>query len=293
MNDATLIEPGATAPLPRFEPKPYLIILYPRDQFRRVEIPKGSLLVGRSTECGLVVSDDLVSRQHCEIRWDGRFITICDLQSTNGTFIDGAPVVGTPVLGPEQHLQLGKLILKVSFRDAAEIAFESELFEAATTDPLTRISNRRSFMERAQGEWASARRNGEWIHILMLDADHFKRINDSLGHSAGDFILRELAHLCNKVRRTEDLLARYGGEEFILLLSGGEPEQAHLFAERLRSTIDSHHFSFNETPISLTVSIGLASRQGEQIPPLTELIARADAALYQAKNMGRNRIESD
>lgn len=293
MTDATIIEPGATAPLPRFIPKPYLIVLYPQEQFRRVEIPKGTLLVGRSTECGLSTNDDLVSRQHCELSWNGHMVTVRDLNSTNGTFIDGAPVQGAQVLGPEQHLQLGKLILKVSFRDAAEIAFESELFEAATTDPLTRISNRRAFMERAQGEWASARRNDAWLHVLMLDVDHFKCINDSLGHPAGDFVLRELAYICNRVRRTEDLLARYGGEEFILLLAGGEPEQAIQFAERLRTTIASQHFSFEEKPIKLTVSIGLASRKGEQTPPLAELIARSDAALYQAKNAGRDRIESD
>lgn len=293
MSDQTLIEPGATAPFPRFEPKPYLVVLYPREQFRRIEIPRGTLLVGRDSACGLVLQDELVSRNHCELRWDGRSVTVSDLGSTNGTFVDGATVTAPRPLAPDQHLQLGKLILKVSFKDAAEIAFESELFEAATTDPLTRISNRRAFMDRAQGEWSATRRSGNWLHAIMLDADHFKRINDTLGHAAGDFVLREIAALCNRARRTEDLLARYGGEEFIFLLSGITPEQAQTFAERLRASIATQHFSFEDHSLSVTVSLGLASRQGEQLPPLADLISRADAALYQAKSAGRNQVVAD
>lgn len=293
MTDQTLIESGATAPLPRFEAKPYLVVLYPRELFRRVEIPKGSLVVGRSTDCGLALADELVSRQHCELSWDGRVVTVRDLGSTNGTFVDGSPVTTPRALTTDQHLQLGKLILKISFREAAEIAFESELFEAATTDPLTRIANRRAFMERAQGEWAAARRNGNPLHILMIDADHFKRINDSLGHAAGDFVLRELATLCNRVRRAEDLLARFGGEEFIFMLRDSTAEQARIFAERLRTSIAAHRFSYEDQTIAVTISVGLASRSGAQLPALPDLIARADAALYQAKNSGRNRVEAD
>lgn len=293
MSDQTLIESSSTAPFPKLELRPYLIVLYPREQFRRVEIPRGTLVIGRSAECGLVLTDELISRQHCELLWDGKSVQVRDLGSTNGTFVDGAPVMAPRILGSDQHLQIGKLILKVSFRDAAEIAFESELFEAATTDPLTRISNRRAFFERAQGEWAAARRKGDWLHVLMLDADHFKRINDSLGHGTGDFVLHELAHLFDKSRRTEDLLARYGGEEFILLLSGIEPEQAVAFAERLRQTVVGHRFAIEERHVPVTVSIGVSSRRGDSLPALADLVARADAALYMAKHNGRNCVVAD
>lgn len=293
MSDQTRFDARATASIPLLVNKPYIVVLYPREFFRRVEIPLGSLKIGRDMGCGLVLEDELVSREHCELCWNGQAVSVRDQGSTNGTYVDGALVQAPLVLRPDQHLQIGKLILKVSFKEAAEVAYESELFLAATTDPLTRIANRRLFMDRAQGERSAARRQGNWLHALLLDVDHFKLVNDSLGHAAGDFILRELAKLSDEARRSEDLLARYGGEEFVLLLSGGSPEQALVFAERLRVKVQEHRFSFADQPVPVTVSIGLASRKGEMIPELPELLARADAALYQAKKAGRNRVAVD
>jgi len=294
MEDPTQTAFGANSAFVRNESKPYLIVLYPRERFRRVELPLGSLRVGRGEDCGLALDDELVSRAHCMVEWDGRSIRVRDLGSTNGTFVDGASITDEPrLLGEGQHLQIGRQILKVSFKESVEIAYERELFEAATTDPLTRIPNRRSFLERAQAEWSAARRASGWLHALIIDADHFKKVNDTLGHAAGDFVLRELAALCNRTRRSEDLLARQGGEEFAMLLSGIQPGQALAFAERLRTSIANLHLSYDDQPLALTVSIGIASRQGPSLPSLTDLIARADAALYQAKKEGRNRVCAD
>jgi diguanylate cyclase (GGDEF)-like protein len=124
----------------------------------------------------------------------------------------------------------------------------------------------------------------------MVDADHFKRVNDTWGHQCGDMVLKEIARILNEEKREADLLARYGGEEFLLLLAGISPEDARKSAERLRKAVESHKFSWKDTVIPVTISLGLCSRQGENIGKVEELIAECDRLLYVAKEGGRNRV---
>jgi diguanylate cyclase (GGDEF)-like protein len=182
------------------------------------------------------------------------------------------------------------MVLKIDFKDASEEAFDRELYEAATMDPLTKISNRRTFMDRSLGELALARRNNYYVHAIMVDADHFKRVNDTWGHQCGDMVLKEIARILKEEKRESDLLARYGGEEFVLLLGGIGPEDAKKSAERLRSAVESHRFSWKDTIIPVTISLGLASRQGENIGKIEDLIAECDRLLYVAKESGRNQV---
>jgi diguanylate cyclase (GGDEF)-like protein len=170
------------------------------------------------------------------------------------------------------------MVLKIDFKDPSEEAFDRELFEAATTDPLTKISNRRTFVDRSLGECASARRNNQFIHAVLVDADHFKKVNDTWGHQAGDMVLKEIAQILKTEKRENDLLALYGGEEFVLLFSGISKEDARKSAERLRSAVEKHRFSLNDTRIPVTISLGLASRQGEHIPKVEALVAEAIAS---------------
>ena len=287
--DQTIATPGKTIQFRKFELRPHLIVLYPQAQFKQIPLETGTVILGRGQDAGIRLDDELVSRKHCSITFDGKSVIVKDLGSTNGTYVDGQPV-NELVLEPDNRLQIGKMVLKIDFKDQNEEAFDRELFEAATMDPLTRISNRRTFFDRGLGELALARRNNFYVHTIMVDADHFKQVNDTWGHQCGDMVLKEIARILKDEKRESDLLARYGGEEFVLLLSGIGPEDAKRSAERLRSAVERHRFSWKDTVIPVTISLGLASRQGESIGKIEEMIAECDRLLYVAKENGRNRV---
>ena len=289
--DQTIVTGNKTIRFRPSEVRPHLIVLYPQAQFKQIPLSVGSVILGRGQDADVHLDDELVSRKHCKLTFDGTRITVEDLGSTNGTYVDGNPVTVAP-LGPDNRLQLGTMILKVEFKDATEEAIARELFEAATTDALTKIANRRSFMDRSLGELALARRNNYYVHCIMVDVDHFKRVNDTWGHQCGDVVLKEVARILKEEKRESDLLARYGGEEFVLLQCGIGPEDAKKSAERLRAAVESHRFSWDDTIIPVTISLGLASKQGEFIGKIEELIAESDKYLYIAKEDGRNQVAS-
>ena len=166
------------------------------------------------------------------------------------------------------------------------------LREQSSTDFLTGLPNRRAFFEAAQAEMARARRHGFGLVLLLLDVDHFKRVNDQLGHTAGDLALVAVAGVLNQGMRQGDLVARLGGEEFVALLSHCSLEAGMAFAERLREAIQAESIDVggDQPALHLTVSIGLAdsASHGHE---LEALVARADEAMYRAKHEGRNRTE--
>ncbi len=290
--DQTIATGSNTIKFPTVEMRPHLIVLYPQNQFRQIPLEKGVTILGRGQDAQIRLDDDLVSRKHCCLFFDGRTVIVEDLGSTNGTFVDGSPIQKMQ-LDSDNRLQIGKMVLKVDFKDPSEEAFDRELYEAATMDPLTRISNRRTFMDRSLGELALARRNNYYVHAIMVDADHFKRVNDTWGHQCGDMVLKEIARILKEEKRESDLLARYGGEEFVLLLAGIGPEDAQKSAERLRMAVERHRFSWKDTIIPVTISLGLCSKQGEQIGKIDQMIADCDRLLYIAKENGRNQIAVD
>lgn len=287
--DQTIVTTGNTINLGSFELRPHLIVLYPQTQFKQIPLEKGTITLGRGQDADVKLDDELVSRKHCTITFDGKNVTVMDLNSTNGTFVDGNPITST-VLDSDNRLQLGKMVLKVEFKDKSEEAFDRALYEAATMDPLTKISNRRNFFDRSLGELALARRNNYFVHTIMVDADHFKRVNDTWGHQCGDMVLKEVARILNEEKRESDLLARYGGEEFLLMQVGIGPEDAKKSAERLRMAVERHRFSWKDTIIPVTISLGLCSKQGNEIPKIEDMIAECDRLLYIAKENGRNQV---
>lgn len=169
---------------------------------------------------------------------------------------------------------------------------ERQLKLLSHTDALTGVHNRRYFMPLIEREMERARRLGHDLSLLILDIDHFKQINDSYGHPAGDLILCRLTDLCGKAVREIDVIARVGGEEFSVLLAGATAEQAIEAAERIRRLVEaSIVLTRDKEPMSFTVSIGVATLNS---PDKTgkDLFERADAALYAAKEAGRNRVVS-
>jgi diguanylate cyclase (GGDEF)-like protein len=164
-----------------------------------------------------------------------------------------------------------------------------EVQSLALTDPLTHLQNRRSVFELGRLEFSRAQRMDRPFCCMMIDLDHFKKINDNYGHQVGDQVLQEFAKRCLHSVREVDLVGRYGGEEFIVLMPETARDMAVQVAERLRSTVTEKPFKTVDGEINLTISIGVASKD-ENTPHLETLVARADQALYIAKHKGRNRV---
>ena len=289
MEDETIMSNNNTIRFDQMVTHPHLIVLYPQNEFAQIPLERGTVILGRGQDADIRFEDELVSRRHCALSFDGSSVTVEDLGSTNGTFVDGN-FVHKQVLDSDNRLQIGKMVLKVAYKDPSEEAFSREIYEAATTDSLTGLLNRQAFMDRSAGELIYARRNNAFEHVLMIDIDNFKRVNDTWGHQCGDLVLKEVARLLSEEKRDSDLLSRYGGEEFLLLMGGITPEDAKKRAEKLRNSIAQHIFSWMDTVIPVTISIGISSRQGFDIKQINDLIAESDKLLYIAKDCGKNQV---
>jgi len=165
------------------------------------------------------------------------------------------------------------------------------LEQLSLTDHLTGIPNRRALEEWASRELHRAVRHGYPFWVAMADLDHFKSVNDSYGHSAGDAILKGFAQVLQANARRSDLVSRFGGEEFLLVLTHLNTEQARRAVERIRRQVAAHPFAWNGQEMSVTASFGLAGRTEAGKIDLRQLLEEADAALYLAKRNGRNRVE--
>jgi len=155
-------------------------------------------------------------------------------------------------------------------------------------DPLTGLYNRRHFDNCFEREFMRAKRYSSELSLAVIDVDFFKNINDSHGHSFGDFVLKEIAYLATNTLRTTDLIFRYGGEEFAVIFTETGQDSAIVPLERLRQIIEEHDFKFNGTQIKITISIGVNSDTQAETPH--QMFDYADKALYKAKEDGRNRI---
>jgi diguanylate cyclase (GGDEF)-like protein len=257
---------------------------------------EGELAIGRDPDCALRLADDeSISRKHAKVKKvaDGALIT--DLGSANGTYVDGSRVTET-VLKEGAKIRVGQtVVLKFASYDAIEELAQRQLLEAALRDGLTHAFNRRYFQQRLTAEIRFAERHSQPVAMLMIDIDHFKQLNDNHGHLAGDSVLKKLVDLLTETLRAEDVLARYGGEEFAVLARGISREAALSLAERLRKLVQTTNFGAADKPLEVTVSVGLAlfpfaDKVSED--PASQMIELADAALYRAKQSGRNQVQS-
>lgn len=195
---------------------------------------------------------------------------------------------------PERTFSSSDLQILTLFADHVAITLENarlfqEIQVLATIDELTKIKNRRRLFELGQIEFERARRHGLPLSAVMIDIDHFKRVNDTYGHAAGDQVMRILAQRCQQEIRKADIFGRYGGEEFTIILPHALVQDAKNLAERLRAQIIQTPFATDRGEIPITISLGVATLT-DDIPDLASLIDRADTALLVAKNFGRNRI---
>ena len=270
---------------------------------------------------GLVFVDALrgLAPQYVALRkpWLGRYS-----RADHGLILPQAEGIASVALLPLQHKN--RLLGSINFGSADEDRFtathatdffahfcviasfalenvvnRARLLRSGHTDFLTGWHNRRYLQYRLKEELARASRERQPLACLMLDIDHFKRINDNYGHAAGDEVLREIAQRVENQVRASDVAARYGGEEFVVLLPGMHDEDAQALAERIRSAVSSAPVVVSEDDeVTITASIGIAGAEppaaGSDLKSLGEaLLARADVALYRAKAAGRDRIRLD
>jgi two-component system cell cycle response regulator len=249
------------------------------------------LFIGRGDECRLRLPEYSVSRCHARVQAedDGYYVT--DLESTNGTFVNDVPVSRSQ-LRDGDYLRVANCIFRFLAGTNIEAAYHEEIYRLILFDPLCEIPNKRHLVETLDRELSRTARHGGPLSLIMFDLDWFKKINDRLGHIAGDHTLREMSACVKKLVRKEDLFARYGGEEFALLLPETDHEGATVLAERVRQMVEEHRFEFEEETYKVTVSLGVATTVGEGGLKWSQFVRRADDKLYQAKREGRNRVVS-
>jgi diguanylate cyclase (GGDEF)-like protein len=245
--------------------------------------------IGRDVTNSIVVDLDNVSRSHAKITTRQGRTYVQDLGSTNGTYLNDEEVLEETPLRSGDLVKVGGSIFKFLSGGDIETLYHEEIYQLTITDGLTQISNKRYLLEFLEREMGRCHRYNRALSLIMFDIDHFKNINDTNGHIAGDYVLRELAVLIKQRIRKEECFARFGGEEFAIVIPESGPENARRFAEKLRKLVEDHRYVFEAREMRTTISIGVADMTREMTEPNLFMKA-ADAKLYQAKKEGRNRV---
>lgn len=254
-------------------------------------VDKSAALLGRGADVDLRIPDPSLSRSHARFEREGETLWVVDLGSRNGTAVEGTRITDRRKLENGEHITVGNVILRYAIQDAHTLKVSRDLYEAAVRDRLTGMHNRGYFEDRIAAEFAFVRRHGSPLAVLLIDLDHFKKVNDTYGHAIGDAVLKAAATKITEGLRAEDVAARYGGEEFVVLARGTANEGARVLGQRLRTRISLSQVLTLNGIVQITASIGIAVMQGEgSYKTPAELVAAADEALYIAKRNGRNQV---
>jgi diguanylate cyclase (GGDEF)-like protein len=267
-----------------------LLIIYPQGaKFgSRFTLNKHEHVLGRLDELDIPLEGEGLSRRHAKIFRDDSGWQIEDLGSTNGTHVNDIRIT-RQLLVDGDLIRCGVAICKFLSGDNIEAAYHEEIHRLSIVDAMTGVHNKRYFLEFLDRELASSARHGTPLSMIMVDIDHFKKINDTHGHLTGDAALKELCKRLKPRVRATDLLARYGGEEFAVVLPQTNLEGAMQLAETLRSIIADTPFRDGDITLTVTISLGVAEVDPANPGKGEDLIKRADANLYEAKRGGRNR----
>ena len=286
----TVVEQSAYQPQTGGKKEAYLTMIAGAHAGAVVKLTGKEATLGRAPECTLRIDGDGVSWKHARIFTMADSWFVEDLKSTNGTALNERRISMEKLTdGDRVHLGPG-VILRFSLWDELEASVQQGLYESAVKDPLTGAYNRKHFNERLAAEVGYAARHHAPLSLIMFDVDHFKRVNDTHGHPAGDQVLRSISGAILGIVRVEDVFARVGGEEFALLARSTDAHNAVLFAERLRQGIEGMPIPWSGGALQVTASFGVSALQELAQPGGDALVAIADGRLYEAKRGGRNRV---
>jgi two-component system cell cycle response regulator len=277
---------------------PTLTMVSEPEPGRRVSIDlrNRAVFIGRDESCELSIDDPSVSRRHARIyqeqrAGEGPAIILQDLGSTNGSYVNDHPT-DRARLQSGDVIFVGDVELRFEMLDPIDLAYLDDLdraVEESEKDPLTGLLHRGAMQTQLPRLLERCAENSWPVSAVLLDLDHFKKVNDTRGHKAGDKVLRVVGALVRDAVRREDLAIRYGGEEILIVLAGTRRLHALLMADRMREAIASTRFP-TMLDLFVTGSFGIAERRpGESIETWLD---RADQALYKAKADGRNRAEA-
>ncbi|MEA2698034.1 MAG: hypothetical protein QOI66_2305 [Myxococcales bacterium] len=268
----------------------YLVVLAGTSVGEMYKIETEQTIIGRGQKAQIRLMDDGISREHAQLVIQGDRVHLEDLGSTNGTYCNGLKVDRKELVDGDKILVGSTTILKFTYHDNLDEIFQKQMYESALRDGLTRAFNKKYFTDRLESEFTFSARHSAPLSLLLFDIDHFKKVNDTHGHQAGDYVLSELSNLMAGSLRVEDVFARYGGEEFGVICRGADSAQGQIVGERMRRAVEGMPFLYESKRIPVTISLGLATLPDPSIKDANQLISAADTALYKSKNGGRNRL---
>ncbi|MGI8882693.1 MAG: diguanylate cyclase [Pyrinomonadaceae bacterium] len=284
---------------PQRELRPALVFL--TGDLLAVPIPldREEVILGRALEAGVRINDKNISRQHAKINtiYDGKNqiteYVVTDLNSRNGTLLNGQKITQEKLQNGDK-ISIGEHILRFELLDEIDREYHRQIHRLLSHDDLTGLLSSRSFFTELRRETGRAKIENRQFCVLMMDVDHFKRVNDTHGHLTGSKTLEEIGFCITQILRSGDAAARFGGEEFAAFLLNAELTQALVAADRIRSEIEKQEFSVVRQgkfikAHHVTISIGVSAFPTDSSDPI-ELVEMADSALYRAKREGRNRV---
>ncbi len=266
-----------------------------------IPLEREEVILGRALGADVRINDYKASRRHAKVAkvlnesTNKHDYVLTDFGSRNGTYLNGERVSEVTLQNGDK-ITIGEHILRFDLLDEIDREYQRQIHRLISHDDLTGLLSSRSFFSELRRETARAKAEGMQVCVLMMDIDHFKKVNDTFGHLTGSKTIEEIGVCLMECMRSGDAAARFGGEEFAAFLLDAEIGQALVAAERIRKVIEEKEFSVirQGRPSSthhVTVSIGVASFPDDSQDPI-ELVEMADSALYRAKREGRNRVRA-
>jgi two-component system, cell cycle response regulator len=267
---------------------PALIVVQGEMLGKVFRLKEGISQIGRQPDNAVVIQQRAVSGHHAQVRREGGTVILEDLKSTNGTILNKDKIERPQVLQQNDLIKIGTCVFKYS-ENQLDTSFTESLHHKGSTDELTGVYNK-AYLMSSLASAIEVAKSGFPLSVVIFDLDHFKRVNDTYGHIAGDYVLKETTRLIkDTVVRSEDILGRWGGEEFLLIMPDAKLEVAVGVAERIRKTMEMHDFVFSGMKIPVTASLGV-SMWIPQLKTAEDFLEAADQLLYKSKQEGRNRV---
>ena len=262
---------------------------------RRLALNNKEMILGRDANCDICLTEESISRQHAKIFNENGDVFIEDQGSSNGTFINDKKITQKMPLRDQDMLKLGNIILKFYDQYNVDGYIQDKIYQTATVDKMTGVNNRSHTLDLLKQEFEMSRSSGKPLCLIYYDLDHFKKVNDTLGHDAGDQVLRLITTLIEANLAEATILGRIGGEEFLVIAPNRTLEESFKISEKFRQACAnkvlklevSEGQSKKAIEHTQTISVGIALRQ-DSMSEAKDLMDAADKKLYESKTKGRN-----